>query len=53
MPTSTAIAYGLDKKTASSNFLVYVLGEGTFDVSILTIDKGNFKVIATSRDTHL
>merc|ERR550534_1741597 len=51
-PTAAAIAYGLDKK-AEKNILVYDLGGGTFDVSLLTIDQGVFEVIATSGDTHL
>merc|ERR1712232_1416232 len=51
-PTAAAIAYGLDKK-AEKNILVYDLGGGTFDVSLLTIDHGVFEVIATSGDTHL
>jgi len=54
-PTAAAIAYGLDKsKTAGpQNVLIFDLGGGTFDISILTIDDGVFEVKATAGDTHL
>merc|ERR1712042_288385 len=52
-PTAAAIAYGLDKKEGEKNILVFDLGGGTFDVSLLTIDNGVFEVIATNGDTHL
>merc|ERR1711978_219773 len=54
-PTAAAIAYGLDKKkgTAESNVLIFDLGGGTFDVSILTIEEGIFEVKSTAGDTHL
>lgn len=52
-PTAAAIAYGLDKKGKEQNILVFDLGGGTFDVSILTIDSGVFEVVSTSGDTHL
>ncbi|KAI8915076.1 heat shock protein 70 family [Entophlyctis helioformis] len=51
-PTAAAIAYGLDKK-GESNILVFDLGGGTFDVSVLTIEDGVFEVLATNGDTHL
>merc|ERR1712194_171641 len=51
-PTAAAIAYGLDK-TEESNILVYDLGGGTFDVSLLTVASGVIEVIATNGDTHL
>ncbi|ETO07170.1 hypothetical protein RFI_30221 [Reticulomyxa filosa] len=52
-PTAAAIAYGLDKKHKDTNIIVYDLGGGTFDVSLLTLDEGVFEVVATSGDTHL
>lgn len=51
-PTAAAIAYGMDEK-GEKNILVFDLGGGTFDVSVLTIDNGIFEVIATNGDTHL
>lgn len=55
-PTAAAIAYGLDKKAAKKgeqNVLIFDLGGGTFDVSLLTIEEGIFEVKATAGDTHL
>ena len=53
-PTAAAIAYGLEKKSGGEqNILIYDLGGGTFDVSLLTIDDGIFEVKATAGDTHL
>merc|ERR1719502_2008099 len=55
-PTAAAIAYGLDKKSTSSserNILIFDLGGGTFDVSLLTIEEGIFEVKSTAGDTHL
>merc|ERR1712112_170128 len=55
-PTAAAIAYGLDKKKSQakeSNVLIFDLGGGTFDVSILTIEDGIFEVKSTAGDTHL
>jgi heat shock protein 5 len=52
-PTAAAIAYGLDKKGGEKNILVFDLGGGTFDVTMLTIDNGVFEVLATNGDTHL
>merc|ERR1719271_1728761 len=51
-PTAAAIAYGLDTK-GDKNILVFDLGVGTFDVSLLQIDEGFFEVVATNGDTHL
>ncbi|KFK24739.1 hypothetical protein AALP_AA8G018200 [Arabis alpina] len=55
-PTAAAIAYGLDQKSTSvgaKNVLIFDLGGGTFDVSLLTIEDGIFEVKATAGDTHL
>ena len=53
-PTAAAIAYGLNNKTATEqNVLIFDLGGGTFDVSLLSIDDGIFEVKATAGDTHL
>ncbi|KAL0919616.1 hypothetical protein M5K25_011725 [Dendrobium thyrsiflorum] len=55
-PTAAAIAYGLDKKATSvgeKNVLIFDLGGGTFDVSLLAIEEGIFEVKATAGDTHL
>jgi L1 cell adhesion molecule like protein len=53
-PTAAAIAYGLDKKVSGErNVLIFDLGGGTFDVSLLTIEEGIFEVKATAGDTHL
>lgn len=51
--TAAAIAYGLDKKEGEKNILVFDLGGGTFDVTLLTIDNGVFEVLSTNGDTHL
>ncbi|KAJ1338328.1 endoplasmic reticulum chaperone BiP [Microdochium nivale] len=52
-PTAAAIAYGLDKTGGERHIIVYDLGGGTFDVSLLSIDEGVFEVLATAGDTHL
>ena len=52
-PTAAAIAYGLDNAKEERNILIYDLGGGTFDVSLLNIDEGVFEVKATAGDTHL
>ena len=52
-PTAAAIAYGLDRTDGERQIIVYDLGGGTFDVSLLSIDNGVFEVLATAGDTHL
>ena len=52
-PTASALAYGLDKKTQEQKVLVFDLGGGTFDVSLLDLADGVFEVLATNGDNHL
>ena len=52
-PTAAAIAYGMDKKEGEKNVLMFDQGGGTFNVSLLTIDNGDFEVVTTNGDTHL
>jgi len=52
-PTAAALAYGLDKKTSEQKIIVYDLGGGTFDISVLEIGDGVFEVKSTDGDTHL
>jgi len=52
-PTASALAYGLDKQDKDEKVLVYDLGGGTFDVSILELGDGVFQVLSTNGDTHL
>lgn len=52
-PTAAAIAYGMDETDSEKTILVFDLGGGTFDVTILTVDHGVFEVLSTNGDTHL
>ena len=52
-PTAAAIAYGMDQTDGEKTILVFDLGGGTFDVTVLTVDNGVFEVLATNGDTHL
>ncbi|HAM30053.1 MAG TPA: hypothetical protein DCP49_01330, partial [Erysipelotrichaceae bacterium] len=52
-PTAAALAYGIDKTDKEQKVLVYDLGGGTFDVSILDLADGTFEVLSTNGDTHL
>ena len=52
-PTAAALAYGLDKKNSEQKIIVYDLGGGTFDISVLEIGDGVFEVKSTDGDTHL
>ncbi len=52
-PTAAALAYGVDKETKEQKVMVFDLGGGTFDVSLLDISDGVFEVLATNGDTHL
>ena len=52
-PTAAAIAYGLNQKGSKSQIIVYDLGGGTFDASLLSIDDSVFEVLITAGDTHL
>ena len=52
-PTAAALAYGLDKLRGERTILVFDLGGGTFDVTLITIDHGVFEVLATTGDTRL
>ena len=53
-PTAAALAYGFDKKIKGErNILIYDLGGGSFDISLLSIDDGIFEVRAVAGDTHL
>ena len=54
-PTAAALAYGLDEKNINKkqNIMVFDLGGGTFDISILSLDEQTFEVLATGGDTHL
>ena len=52
-PTAAALAYGIDKTEKEQKVLIYALGGGTFDVSILDLADGTFEVLSTNGDTHL